>query len=221
MTVEARAPGRVNLIGDHTDYTGGYVLPMAIDRWTTVAGERFGDVVALRSEQEPHAVELPLVVGDPASVEPAWGRYVAGVVAELRPTVGFSGRVTSTVPLGAGLSSSAALEVAVALALGATGPPPSRWRRSASGPSSGRAACPAASWTSSPRPPGCAGCALLIDCTTLDLRPVELPAPRTPRWSSSTPAQPRALAGSAYAERAAQCANAEPDRRAAAGGDRW
>ncbi len=119
--ITARAPGRVNLIGDHTDYTGGLVLPMAIDRWTAIRGERGGDEVVLRSESETEIARLPLEVADPQSVTPGWARYVAGVIAELHPSVGFVGDVTTTIPIGAGLSSSAALEVATAVALGWTG----------------------------------------------------------------------------------------------------
>ena len=124
---------------------------------------------------------------------------------------------TSTVPVGSGLSSSAALEVAVALALGVDGLAARRGARSASGPSSGPAACRAGSWTSSPRPPAWPGARCCIDCTTLDVRAGRAaradgrrggrrPLRRRPgRW----PARPTR-------ERAAQCANAEPDRRAAA-----
>ena len=117
-----QAPGRVNLIGDHTDYTGGLVLPMAIDRWTQIRYTAH-DHIELSSADEDDSVHLPLVVDDPSAIMPSWGRYVAGVVAELRPTVGIRGRVSTEIPIGAGLSSSAALEVAVALALGADMPP--------------------------------------------------------------------------------------------------
>lgn len=106
----AWAPGRVNLIGDHTDHTGGLVLPMAIDLGTTVTGRTEGDVVALRSSVEPAPAAVPVDVTDPAKLEPAWARYVAGVVAELRPPTGFVGTIETTLPVGAGLSSSASLE---------------------------------------------------------------------------------------------------------------
>ena len=115
--IRAHAPGRVNLIGDHTDYLGGLVLPMAVDLGTTVEGEAGGDRIVLRSADEDEPAVIPLDV-DPPTVAPAWARYVAGVVAEVRPATGFTGTVMTSLPIGAGLSSSAALEVAVALALG-------------------------------------------------------------------------------------------------------
>ncbi len=111
------APGRVNLIGGHTDYSGGLVLPMAIDLGTTIIGQRGHDRVVLVSHDEPEPAEVALDVTDPADVTPAWARYVAGVVAEVAPTTVFIGEVWTTIPIGTGLSSSAALEVAVALAL--------------------------------------------------------------------------------------------------------
>ncbi len=203
--VVARAPGRVNLIGDHTDYTGGFVLPVAVDRETVVDGERTGDVVELHSEAEPRPARVPLDVSAPATVEPAWARYVAGVVAEVRPPVGILGQVRSTVPVGAGLSSSAALEVSVALALGFTGTPLElalacqRAEQRASG-------VPCGIMDQLASAAGVAGHALLIDCTTLDVRPVALPDRAEVVVVHS--GQKRALAGSAYAERRAQCEGA-------------
>ena len=112
------APGRVNLMGDHTDTTGGLVLPMAIDLGTTVVGTRGGERVELRSDAEHEPAIVGLDGSQPPDA-PAWAAYVAGVVAEVAPQQGLRGHVTTTLPVGAGLSSSASLELAVALALGA------------------------------------------------------------------------------------------------------
>jgi galactokinase len=116
MTRAFWAPGRVNLIGEHTDYSGGLVLPAALElgvRIEGVAAER----IRLRSDYARETVDLAPNGGDASG----WGRYVAAVAAELdalgRDPVGFDGRVTSDLPVGAGLSSSAALEVAVATTL--------------------------------------------------------------------------------------------------------
>lgn len=203
--VRAFAPGRVNIIGDHTDYTGGLVLPMAIDLGTTVEVERVGAMVSLRSEDEERAAEIPLGVEDPASVEPAWARYVAGVVAELGPDVGALGTVATTLPIGAGLSSSASLEVAVALALGFEGTSLElaqtcqRAEHRASG-------VPSGVMDQLVSAAGVEGAALLIDCTTLQVEPVALPDDVE---VVAVFGQTRALVGSPYAERRAQCEQAE------------
>jgi galactokinase len=198
----AFAPGRVNLIGDHTDYTGGLVLPMAIDLGTTVEGERGGDAVRLVSADEPEPAVVALPVGDPRGAEPPWARYVAGVASVLRPAAGFEGRVTTTLPVGAGLSSSAALEVAVALALGFDGSTMEL-----------AVACQQAEQRASGVPcglmdqlasaAGIAGHALLIDFTDLTVTPVPV-APDADVVVVHS-GQERALVGSAYAERRAAC----------------
>ncbi|MBO0731054.1 MAG: hypothetical protein J2P57_17490, partial [Acidimicrobiaceae bacterium] len=98
----AFAPGRVNLIGDHTDYTGGWVLPMAVQLGTTVTLSAVGGAsVSLTSSLFSDAATVRLDVADPSQVSPTWARYVAGVVASLRPAHGGKGTVATTLPLGA------------------------------------------------------------------------------------------------------------------------
>jgi galactokinase len=204
----AWAPGRVNLIGDHTDHTGGLVLPMAIDLGTTVGGHRGGTTVSLTSTTEPAPASVPLEVSDPASLNPAWARYVAGVVAELRPDEGLVGAVDTALPVGAGLSSSAALEVAVALALGFAGSVLElaqlcqRAEQRASG-------VPCGIMDQLASAAGVDGHALRIDCTSLAVDPV--PVPEDLEVVVVDSGQRRELAKSAYAERAAACRTAQSE----------
>lgn len=185
-TTRAYAPGRVNLIGDHTDYTGGLVLPMAIDMGTTVTYEP-GPTWSFTT--------------DAAGVEPGWERYVDAVAAELHAEPGAIA-VTTTLPVGAGLSSSAALEVAAALALGFDGPALElaqrcqRAEQAASGVPCGIMDQLAAA-------AGVEGQALLIDCTDLTVTPI--PVPDDAEVIVAHSGQARALAGSAYAERRRDC----------------
>ncbi|MEV7612662.1 galactokinase [Streptomyces sp. NPDC089799] len=116
------APGRVNLIGEHTDYNDGFCLPMALPRTTLVAARRRTDgLLRLHSAQgDGRIAELPLSGLAPGAAT-GWTRYPAGVVwalAEAGHDVGGGAdlHIDSTVPSGAGLSSSAALECAVAVA---------------------------------------------------------------------------------------------------------
>ncbi|HEY6478427.1 MAG TPA: galactokinase [Streptosporangiaceae bacterium] len=117
-----QAPGRVNLIGEHTDYNDGFVLPFAIGAGVTaVAARRRDGMLALASRQVPgEQVTVPLDGLAPGSV-PGWAAYPAGVAWALRtagyPVEGTSLGYDSDLPLGAGLASSAALECATALAL--------------------------------------------------------------------------------------------------------
>ncbi|MGW7236901.1 galactokinase [Streptomyces sp. NPDC054804] len=116
------APGRVNLIGEHTDYNDGFVMPFALPHVTTAAVSRRTDgVLRLHSADiEGGVVELSLDALEPGT-DHEWTAYPAGVVWALReaghPVTGADVHLASTVPTGAGLSSSAALEVVIALAL--------------------------------------------------------------------------------------------------------
>jgi len=208
VRARARAPGRVNVIGDHTDYTGGLVLPMAIGLATTVTVERGGTTVELVSDQAAEPALVPLGAPSGAAGQPAWARYVAAVVEEVAPRAGAIGTVTTTLPLRSGLSSSAALEVAVALALGCDAPPRQvaelcrRAEQRASG-------VPCGIMDQLASLMGVAGALLLIDCRTLDVTPVPLPAGAAIVGVHS--GEQRALAGSAYAERRAQCEDAEAE----------
>jgi len=116
------APGRVNLIGEHTDYNEGFVLPFALSRGTlAVAGRRDDDVIELRSRQVPDGGAVIRLDSLAPGAIPGWAGYPAGVVWAMRaaghPVAGVSLVIDSDLPRGAGLSSSAALECAVALAL--------------------------------------------------------------------------------------------------------
>jgi len=124
QTFTIHAPGRVNLIGDHTDYAGGLALPCAIDLGITMSGTHDYDHVELRSDALTGVVAFNLdATLNIAAIEPQWGRYIAAVAAEVNATRGFIASVSSTLPTGAGLSSSAALEIAAALSFGFAGSP--------------------------------------------------------------------------------------------------
>ena len=115
--VTADAPGRANLIGEHTDYSGGFVLPVVIPRRTRVELRRRGDdVVQVHSEQLRQTETFRLGTEAPGR---GWVDHVQGVtaLARPRPLGGFDARIDSDVPPGSGLASSAAMEVALLRAL--------------------------------------------------------------------------------------------------------
>jgi galactokinase len=184
----------VNLIGDHTDYTGGLVLPMAIDRHTTLSHDPIDGQTVLTSDD---------------TSDPSWLRYPEAVAAEMREA-GMAvrrirGHITTTIPVGAGLSSSAALEIATALAFGFDGDATElallarRAEHRATGVPTGimDQLCIASAR---------AGHATLIDCRTLGV--THVPVPDEVSFVVRFVAH-RTLAGSGYAERVAECAAAE------------
>jgi galactokinase len=207
-----RAPGRVNLMGDHTDYNEGLVLPMAIDREVVAVARPTEDGrVRVRSEGHDGVVDVAADGSDePAGVRPEWGRLVAGVVAAAavrgRTSVGVEARLSSTLPEGSGLSSSAAVEVAVALALAEA----AEW---ALAPRDVALLCRAAEHAATGVPSGvmdqltsvCGveGAALLIDCRSLEFEPVPLPAGLAVLAVDSGVS--RRLEDTPYAERRAAC----------------
>jgi len=116
-----RAPGRVNLIGEHTDYNDGFVMPAAIGFYTWIAvGPRADRILHVHSEQFAETTEFSLDALSGATRK-HWSDYVRGVAALLQaaghPLSGANLLIDGQVPLGAGLSSSASLEVSTALAL--------------------------------------------------------------------------------------------------------
>lgn len=181
---------------------------MAIDRDTTIAFERSPDV-ALSSGNFDGEVRFSLPVRDATTVRPAWGRYVAGVATAMQersmPIAGFTGRVATEVPIGGGLSSSAALEVAAALAFGID-----------ADSATIAAVCRRAEHVATNVPCGImdqltsvAGVkdhALLIDCHSLDVTPIRIPESLAV-WVVEISS--RTLDGSEYPTRVAQCAAAE------------
>lgn len=205
--VRAYSPGRVNLIGDHTDYNEGFALPMAIDLGTTVSIEPDDGLrVVLRSAGEPELadvdVHFPLDPEQLTVLEPRWARLVAAMVAVARPARGGTGTVETTLPVGAGLSSSAALEVALALAFGFEATPVVMAR-----------ACQRAEQAATGAPTGVMdqltvaagieGCALLVDFSDLHVTPV--PLPESAEFVAVHSGLHRVLSHTAYAARRAEC----------------
>jgi galactokinase len=214
----AVAPGRVNLMGDHTDYNHGFALPAAIALSTRVGFAPAADGwlrLATDAEPEDGVVAIP-AGGALEEPHPAWAVLAAAVAASLdrrgRPAGGMSARVSSDVPLGAGLSSSAAFEVAVTLALCDT----AGWSVARTELA---AACREAEEVATGVPCGPMdqlaslfgrrGHALLLDCRSLEIEPVAIPEDLSIVAIHTGVA--RRLAGSAYASRRDACARLARD----------
>jgi galactokinase len=118
----AAAPGRVNLIGEHVDYNDGFVLPMAIDSYCVIAGrDAPGDSATIFSVATGDRVNISLASRERNATPGQWSNYIAGVIAGFANRAiqvpGFQAAIHSMVPVGGGLSSSAAIEVATATLL--------------------------------------------------------------------------------------------------------
>lgn len=204
-----RAPGRVNLIGEHTDYNDGFVMPAAIGleiRMAVLPTEDRRVVITLDDTGETKSFDLD-AIGPPTKT---WIDYVAGtawaLAAARRPMTGFRGLLGSTLPRGAGLSSSAALEMAAALALlgpDGAGPPEARALagRQAENAYVGVQSGVMDQFASAA---GVADHAILLDCRSLEWRPVPLPL-RECALVVCHSGSSRRLDTSAYNERRAEC----------------
>jgi galactokinase len=210
--VEVRAPGRVNLIGEHTDYSDGFCLPVAIDRECRIRVSRTTDpVVRARSAELGGTVEITLDRGARAAPGPRWGRFVEGalrVVRERGHDVGGTElAIHSTVPPGAGLSSSTALSVALVLALLPSDAPERADReavaRMALAAEVAATGVPGGLLDQMASLYGRAGHALLLDCRALTVDPVPIPSGIAILVVHS--GIERELADSEYAARRAAC----------------
>lgn len=206
-TVVARAPGRVNLIGDHTDYNDGFVFPMAIpfgtavaisprtDRHITAVSERFGSV--------------SFALNDSPTTSEGWARYLHGMVWALTNhgvnVTGFDAAVVSDIP-GSSLSSSAALEMAIGTALAALADeqiPPAALAQLGQRVEHEVIGVPVGIMDQLISAAGVAGCASLIDCRTLEID--HSPLPDTVRVVVLDTGTRRGLVDSEYAARRAAC----------------
>lgn len=182
----ARAPGRVNLIGEHTDYNDGFVLPCAISRQTMVAARRRDDRQVRIVAGDLGGATTTFSLAEPITPDSAapWSNYVRGVADGLLEVgLELSGAdlaIIGDMPQGAGLSSSAALENAAGLALAALAGQPDfdRSRLALIGQRAEHrfAGCQCGIMDQLVSARAIAGAALLIDCRSLDCTPVTLPA---------------------------------------------
>jgi galactokinase len=205
------APGRVNLIGEHTDYNDGFVLPAAIDLGLTIGFVPTDDRRVQLTTADGRAEEIDLEAIGPR--RGSWIDYVAGtawaMVEAGLPVRGFRGRLSSDLPPGAGLSSSAALELVASWALSAGDPPtpdPMAIARIAQHAENAYVGVQCGLMDQFASAGGVADHAVLLDCRSLDHRPVPLPSGT--RLVICHSGMPRGLADSAYNERRAECERA-------------
>ena len=200
-----QAPGRINLIGEHVDYCGGPVMPGAIDRSVTV-GAAANNTGALRVHTPLGRATLPL---DRFTANGDWRDYVAGMafaLAEAGHIEALQGHdliIDSTVPVGVGVSSSAALEVAVGLALSDGGVSGAELARIAQRAENDFVGMPCGIMDQFASACGQAGHLLLLDCATLECEPV--PFPEAARLVLIDSGVAHSHATGAYRDRRADC----------------
>jgi galactokinase len=202
----AVGPGRVNLIGDHTDYNQGLALPMAIglgvtveltpaDRpWLVVTSEAFDEPATIPIDPAPDSAAV-------GSSVPAWARLVAAMVTLTGPVPGGTLTIASTVPVGSGLSSSAALAVALAEVFEAGGTPEAVARLCQA--AEHRAGTPVGLLDPLVCAGGRAGHAMLIDFATLATRHISVPGDA--EFVVVDSGRRRTVRTSAYSTRVAEC----------------
>jgi len=204
-----RSPGRVNVIGDHTDYNDGFVLPIAIDRDTHIVFRPRSDgVVHVVSEHGPPAA---FELGALDHAEPSWAEYVRGLAwaMDVEPRLGWEGAIASDVPIDAGLSSSASLELAVAVVFDTLSNgdlDPVRLATTAQRAEREWVGMECGIMDQLSVAAGTRGHALLIDCRSLDIEPKPVPADAVFVVLDTTTR--RRLTSSAYNERRATCERA-------------
>jgi galactokinase len=219
--VAAWAPGRINLIGEHTDYNGGLVLPAAVDRVVALAGlamdEPRAELYAVHYDEEASfATTRAALVAEAPPGLPRWAHYVRGVLAELAalpdasPTLGLRAALAGDVPVGGGMSSSAALEVATATFVAALGGPrlePMATAQLCRQAEERGAAVRVGIMDQAVACLGRAGHAILLDCQTLQYEyvPARLGTAALVVFDTGVP---HTLAETGYNERRAQCEQA-------------
>lgn len=222
-TIAARAPGRVNIIGEHTDYNDGFVLPMAIEHDTLVLGTPRDDrKLFLRAENLDRSAEAS-IDNTVRSAEEPWTDYILGVAHELKklghPLCGADLLILGDVPVGCGLSSSAALEMATlaffekAGGIQLEGAEAARLGQRVENDFLGLSTGIMDQFISRC---GRAGHALFLDCRSYDYELVSVAFDEALFVVANT-ACPRGLTASKYNERVAECQSAVDGLRAAGG----
>lgn len=212
-TTIVQAPGRVNLIGEHTDYNDGFVLPCAINYGTVIASRRRDDseirVIAIDIARQEDRFDIDLAITPSATL--AWANYVRGMVKEIialgYAIVGVEMTITGNVPQGAGLSSSASLEIAVGQTLKSLfqlhALTPTKIALAAQRAENNFVGCNCGIMDQLVSANGQAGHALLIDCRSLGTSQVVMPAEASVLVVHSRVA--RGLVDSQYNARRQQC----------------